>query len=490
MELGNVLEFLENRSILITGATGFLAKIFTEKILRVQPNVKKLYLLLRAADSKSALQRFNTEIMGKELFKVVKEKYGTNLNSVISEKVTVVAGDITCDNLGVKDSSLLEEMWREVDVVVNLAATTNFDERYDVSLGINTMGAKNVLNFAKKCPKLKVLLHVSTAYVCGEREGLILETPYEMGDTLNGTSGLDIDAEKKLMEETLKELRADNISEEAITLAMKDLGIQRAKKYGWPNTYVFTKTMGEMLLGEMKENIPLVILRPTIITSTFKEPFPGWVEGIRTIDSLAVGYAKGRITCFLGDPKTVVDLIPADMVVNSMMVAMAAHANQNGEQIIYQVGSSVSNPIRFSLLQDFALRYFTKHPWINKEGKPVKVGKVTVFRTMASFQRFMALRYLLPLKGLQIVNVALCEYFQGFYHELHRKIKYVMRMIDLYGPYLFFKAYFDDVNTERLRKVAQESDNDNMFYFDPRKINWDDYFLNVHIPGVVKYVFK
>lgn len=68
--------------------------------------------------------------MGKELFKVVKEKYGTNLNSVISEKVTVVAGDITCDNLGVKDSSLLEEMWREVDVVVNLAATTNFDERY------------------------------------------------------------------------------------------------------------------------------------------------------------------------------------------------------------------------------------------------------------------------------------------------------------------------------------------------------------------------
>lgn len=90
--------------------------------------------------------------------------------------------------------------------------------------------------------------------------------------------------------------------------------------------------------------------------------------------------------------------IPADMVVNSMMVAMAAHANQNGEQIIYQVGSSVSNPIRFSLLQDFALRYFTKHPWINKEGKPVKVGKVTVFRTMASFQRFMALRYLLPLK--------------------------------------------------------------------------------------------
>lgn len=51
--------------------------------------------------------------------------------------------------------------------------------------------------------------------------------------------------------------------------------------HGWPNTYVFTKAMGEMLLGHLKENLPLVILRPTIISSTYKEPFPGWVEGIR-----------------------------------------------------------------------------------------------------------------------------------------------------------------------------------------------------------------
>lgn len=54
-----------------------------------------------------------------------------------------------------------------------------------------------------------------------------METPYKMGETLNGTRGLDIDAEKKLIEETLKQLKADNYSEEFITSAMKDLGIQR-----------------------------------------------------------------------------------------------------------------------------------------------------------------------------------------------------------------------------------------------------------------------
>ncbi|CAN4107247.1 unnamed protein product [Withania somnifera] len=394
MEFTSVLKFLENRTILVTGATGFLAKIFVEKILRVQPNVKKLYLLLRAADDKSAMQRFNTEIVGKELFKVLREKCGPNFTTFVSQRTRIVAGDITCENLGVKDTDLLEEMWKEVDIVVNLAATTNFDER--------------------------------------------------------------------------------------------------ARKYGWPNTYVFTKAMGEMLLGKLKEEVALVINRPTIITSTFKEPFPGWVEGIRTIDSLAVGYGKGRITCFPGNPKTILDVIPADMVVNSMIVAMMAHANQRGSESIYQIGSSVSNPLDIINLRDYGFNYFTKHPWINKvDGKPIIVGKVNVLSSMDSFQRYMALHYLLPLKGLEIVNAAFCQYFQAKYLELYKKIKFVMRLIDLYGPYLFFKAVFDDINTEKLRRAAKESGIETqVFYFDPKMINWEDYFLKIHFPGVVRYVFK
>ncbi|KAK6119851.1 hypothetical protein DH2020_046398 [Rehmannia glutinosa] len=545
MELGSILHFLENRSILVT--------VFAEKILRVQPEIKKLYLLLRAPDTNTAMLRFNNEVIAKDLFEVVKEKCGGNFSSFLSEKVRVVAGDITCENLGVKELGLLKEMWEEVDVVVNLAATTNFDERYDVSLGINTMGARHVFNFSKNCTKLKVLVHVSTAYVSGEKEGLILETPYKMGETLNGTSGLDIDAEKMLVDETLKHLKSQNYSEDSIKSAMKDLGIQRfrsrlawsvrlgdlrARKYGWQNTYVFTKAMGEMVLGHLKENMPLVIIRPTIVTSTYKEPFPGWVEGVRTIDSLAVGYGKGRITCFVGDPKNIIDVVsyllpfnelsmfwvglgrpdpsptsqvkksaqpkslsgcsgfgsfvlgqsspdllgaaknevPADMVVNAMIVAMVAHANHpNNETNIYHIGSSVSNPVEFTWLQDYALRHFTKNPWINKDGKPIIVGKVTVLSTMDSFQRYMTIRYILPLKKL--------------YLEQCRKIKFVMRLIDLYGPYLFFKGYYDDMNSEKLRRAAIESGIETeMFNFDPKTINWEDYFMNTHIPGIVKYV--
>lgn len=47
------------------------------------------------------------------------------------------------------------------------------------------------------------------------------------------------------------------------------------------------------------------------------------------------------------------------------------------------------------------------------------------------------------------------------------------------------------MNTEKLRRAAKESGIEtDLFNFNPKSINWGDYFLNTHIPGVVKYVFK
>ncbi|CAD5324855.1 unnamed protein product [Arabidopsis thaliana] len=283
------VHFLQNKTILVTGATGFLAKVFVEKILRVQPNVNKLYLVVRASDNEAATKRLRTEAFEKDLFKVLRDNLGDEkLNTLLSEKVVPVAGDIAMDHLGMKDSDLRERMQKEIDVIVNVAATTNFDERYDVGLGINTFGAQlllNVLNFAKKCVKAQLLLHVSTAYVCGEKPGLLPEKPFVMEEICNENGRqLDINLERELMKQKLKELNEQGCSEEETTFYMKELGMERAKLHGWPNTYVFTKSMGEMLLGNHKENIPLVIIRPTMITSTLFEPFPGWIEGLKEGD--------------------------------------------------------------------------------------------------------------------------------------------------------------------------------------------------------------
>uniref|UniRef100_A0A7N0SVV6 Fatty acyl-CoA reductase C-terminal domain-containing protein n=1 Tax=Kalanchoe fedtschenkoi TaxID=63787 RepID=A0A7N0SVV6_KALFE len=68
-----------------------------------------------------------------------------------------------------------------------------------------------------------------------------------------------------------------------------------------------------------------------------------------------------------------------------------------------------------------------------------------------------------------------------------------MRLVELYRPYLFFKAIFDDKNTDKLRAAARNSiDSADTFYFqfDPKTINWEDYMMNVHLPGAVKFLFK
>ncbi|KAK3415616.1 hypothetical protein EUGRSUZ_H01219 [Eucalyptus grandis] len=354
-------------------------------MLRIQPNVKKMYVLIRAMDKQAATQRLHEELIQKELFDILREEWAENFNSIV-EKLSPIPGDVSCENLGVHDFDLRSEMWREIDIIVSSAASTKFDERYDIALAVNAFGAKHVAEFAARCVNIKMLLHISTAYVCGNMTGVIQEKAFSM--------------EKLLVEELMNELREKSASQEEINVALKNLGLQRARLYGWPNTYTLTKAMGEMMVQHhLKQDIHLVVMRPTIVTSTYREPFAGWTEGFppRTMDSIAIHYGRGRLKYFLGDPNTILDMIPVDMVVNVMIVATAVHANQPISNKIYHVGSSKKHPMAYSDLQDIIVSYFRDSPWINEDGKPVKVRKPRIMGSMASFHKHVR-RYILLSK--------------------------------------------------------------------------------------------
>jgi fatty acyl-CoA reductase len=70
-----------------------------------------------------------SQVIGKDLFRVVREKWGANLDSFISEKIIAVPGDVSYENLGVQDCEQRKDMWKEIDIILNSAATTAFDER-------------------------------------------------------------------------------------------------------------------------------------------------------------------------------------------------------------------------------------------------------------------------------------------------------------------------------------------------------------------------
>jgi fatty acyl-CoA reductase len=128
MEEARIPGYFKNKGILITGSTGFLGKILVEKILRVQPDVKRIYLPVRAPDAESAKKRVETEVIGKELFGLLRETHGKGFQSFVDEKVVPLAGDIIHENFGVEGAQLAQ-MTQEINAIVNGAATTNFYER-------------------------------------------------------------------------------------------------------------------------------------------------------------------------------------------------------------------------------------------------------------------------------------------------------------------------------------------------------------------------
>eukprot|EP01018_Ginkgo_biloba_P004727 Gb_12942 [translate_table: standard] len=477
------------------GATGFLGKVFLEKILRVQPDVGCIFTLIRAEDLQSAQCKLQNQVIFKDIFRILRENYKGEYKRFMAQKLVPIVGDLAYENLGIEES-IRDELFAKVDIVVNIAATTTFYERYDVAMNVNTLGAVNVMNFCKRCCKLQVLCHVSTAYVNVEKTGIIREEVMKLGERLSSNDGTmtswEIQSECKLISKTLEEIRSapdanfvDNKRERRL---MKELGLQRARKFGWPNAYVFTKAMGEMMVDDLREDIPTVIIRPSIIESSLAEPFPGWMEGNRMLDPLIIGYGKGRISSFLADPNLIVDVVPVDAVANGMISSIARHASKPGLRV-YHLASSVANKLVYSVGVDAAHDYFSLNPCTARNGRLVKVKKPYLLESMDSFRRYMTLYYKVPIELVGMVDMLLCGLLKGHYNRMLGRYKHVMNLAELYEPFIFFRGMFDNSNTEHLWKELSKEDK-KCFNFDVKCIDWKSYFLNVHIPGLIKYILR
>lgn len=71
-----------------------------------------------------------------DLFRVLRDQLGEDFDSFISSKIVVIPGDVSLNNFGLKDEKLMSKMLEEINVVVNFAASTKFDERYIILLWI------------------------------------------------------------------------------------------------------------------------------------------------------------------------------------------------------------------------------------------------------------------------------------------------------------------------------------------------------------------
>ncbi|KAL0341411.1 UNVERIFIED_CONTAM: Fatty acyl-CoA reductase 2, partial [Sesamum radiatum] len=321
-----ILEFFHGKNIFITGATGLLGKALIEKLLR-STSVGKIYVLIKAEDKEAAVDRLRKEIVDSELFECVREKLGNNYNyqEFVKEKLIPVVGNVCDPNLGM-DLNSSRAIMKDVDVIIESAASTTLNDRYDFLLDINVNAPQRLMRFAKTCKNLKLFVHMSTAYVNGRKEGLILEKPLIMGengrkveidddDEMSSSSSsssslccsfsrVDLADEISLAMKSLSCQGASHHQDYDVTKNLKRLGLERANNFGWYNAYHMTKAMGEMVLNEIREEIPLLIIRPTVIESSYKQPFPGWIQGNRMFDPVIISYGKGQLPAYLADPKS------------------------------------------------------------------------------------------------------------------------------------------------------------------------------------------
>jgi alcohol-forming fatty acyl-CoA reductase len=121
-----VKEFFRDKTVLITGTTGFVGKVLLEKMIRCLPDIKRIYLMLRPRPNMTLSQRVQEQIFSAELFEQL-FKTNPGLPEWINKTIVPIEGDLVLQNLGIKpeDRRLLVE---EVQVILNSAASINFNE--------------------------------------------------------------------------------------------------------------------------------------------------------------------------------------------------------------------------------------------------------------------------------------------------------------------------------------------------------------------------
>src|ERR687894_1952392 len=113
-------EVFQGRNIFIIGATGFLGKVTLSMLLDRFPGVGKVYVTVRARSREESETRFWNNVITAPPFDPLRERYGAAFEDFIRDKVRLVNGDISEDNLGFTEEEA-EEVAKDIDVLVNSA---------------------------------------------------------------------------------------------------------------------------------------------------------------------------------------------------------------------------------------------------------------------------------------------------------------------------------------------------------------------------------
>lgn len=484
----NLQAALSGKRVLITGSTGFLAKVVLEKLIRSVPTVGKLILLVRAdRNGNDARKRFDREIATSSIFDKLRAEQPNFLDRFFAEKLECVTGEVSEQRFGLSAEDF-QDLAGRVDVIVNSAASVNFREALDEALSINALSIHNITALARMAHA--PLIQVSTCYVNGFNQGDMLEqvvTPAGTVATIerHPHGYYDVAPMLELLQQKIEAIKASTTDAKVRERLLTDLGIDEANHYGWNDTYTLTKWMGEQFAMQGMHGQTLTIVRPSIIESTLQEPAPGWIEGVKVADAIIVAYARGKTTFFPAKPDEVIDIVPADLVANSILLAAAEALADPGQHRVYQACTGSANPILLGnvidLFQTEMQRNWKKYDRLlySEPKHQFRVVSRALFLLMLSAMGigltvWGALRRLVGIKG------------ESPAMDAFRTTETLARTFSFYTTpsYRFHNTQLMEL-TQRF-----ESSDKACFPVDARLIDWPDYLCRVHMAGLNQYALR
>jgi fatty acyl-CoA reductase len=503
-------EGFRGKTLLVTGSTGFLGKSLIEKCLRSLPGVSRINLGIRPSARRPAAERMEREVLSSPAFRRLKQELGEDgFRGLVAEKLAVLELDLGREGLGLSPEGARE--LRRCDIVIHSAAAVEFDNPADVAARTNLLGAARLVEGLRDAGARPHLVHISTAFVGGMLRGLVREElPLDPG--LNWRHEAEVLAglrpaveEESRRPELLDRLRRQarsrlgpaGVPSQARTVErlrqrwVKDRLIQRgrahARSMGFTDIYSFTKAMAEHAVVELHGDLPLSVVRPSIIESALSEPFPGWLEGFRMAEPIILAFGRGLLRDFSGLPDAVLDIVPADLVVNAVL-AVAAAPPPPGEHRIYHATTGSRNPLRFREMHDECLAYFGRHPLRDRWGQAIGAPNWTFpSRGELMARGRLALRAVEAAQGLveRLPLGAAATRWSDELHEQRSRLDRALGLAELYGVYTEVESVFDNRRLMELWETLSEEERDR-FWFDPARFDWSHYFQDVHLPTVVR----
>lgn len=533
-------EIFEGKKIFFIGGTGFVGKVTLSMLLHNFPNVGKVYATVRARDSRESEIRFWTSIVTSPTFDPLREKYGDKFEDFIREKVVPVNGDVGNEFLGMSEEDA-QAIMADCDVIINGAGNVTFNPPLESALRTNVVGSNNIIQLARMM-KRPALVHVSTCFVAGKRSGAVWENEPVVGyfPRKNELVGTTFDVNKEIADCARLSEQARQEADDAVQIAKfreqartrfeeegrdpddeaelksaifrerkmwirertTELGAERAEYWGWTNIYTYSKSLAEQIIAQ-QDDIVKTLVRPSIVESSQSYPFPGWNEGFTTTAPLILIALRGQPIIPVNE-KLVLDIIPVDMVSGAILGAAMNALIDDNPPLVFQASSGDSNPNDMKrivgLVGLYKREYFKEKETGNKLVNRAAAMLETSTVTQKTYERFSAPMLNKLARGANdLLDKAAPTWAGGRLSNIVSDLKKSVENFEqttqetidafaMFKPFMIDNAYeYRSDNVRALMAMVKEKEKALLPWY-PERLDWYDYWLNVHFPGMRKWV--